>query len=461
MVGLGVTGEAVVRYAAERTAAGGSAMSFDSITVVEDRPGIPGYDKRVSIVRSLGAEVVEAPDWAALETLVRGASLVVPSPGVPGSHAVYEIAASKDVPVLSEIELAAEAAIRLGRPIVAVTGTNGKTTVTTLITEMLTASGIRAIAAGNIGRPLLDAVHDSVDVVVAEVSSFQLAYTKAFRPRVGVLVNIAPDHQDWHSSFADYVEAKARIFANQTSEDLLVRNIDDLAVTEMSSHAPARVVDCSLDPASAGAWRVADGVLVTAHDDPIVGVDELSHSAPHDLMNALLAAAAAAAMGADVSGIKRALRSFKGLPHRVTFVGEAGGVRFYDDSKATNPHATLSALEGFESVVLIAGGRNKGLDLSALTQGASRVRAVVAIGDAAAEVEAAFSEVRPVSRASSMREAVGIAAAQASSGDVVLLSPACASFDWYSGYSQRGDDFASEVHRILQVGVTSRPGDEP
>lgn len=448
-----------MRYAAGHHADRHGA-AFDAITVIEDRPGTFGYEERAATARSLGIEVVEAPDRAQLEALVRDVTLVVPSPGVPRSHVVYKIAAGMNVPVLAEIELAGEAAERLDRPIVAVTGTNGKTTVTTLITEMLTASGIRAIAAGNIGRPLIDAVHDDADVVVAEVSSFQLAYTEAFRPRVGVLVNIAPDHQDWHSSFSDYAEAKARLVGNQRGEDLLVYNVDDPVVAAVAHRAPAHIVGCSLDPECSGAWRVVDGMVVTAGDDPVVEIRELSRAAPHDLTDALLAGAAATAMGVSRIGMAQTLRAFKGLPHRVTFVGEAGGVRFYDDSKATNPHATLHALDGFESVVLIAGGHNKGLDLGVLEQGAQRVRAVVAIGEAAGEIDAAFAGIRPVIHASSMGEAVAAAVAQSRSGDTVLLSPACASFDWYKSYSERGDDFTSEVRRVLETPSIPGIGDE-
>ena len=233
VVGLGVTGEAVAR----RLAADGP------VTVVDDNPSGPGFAERA------------APAAEQLAALIAAADLVVPSPGVPESHPVYGLAGRAGVPLRSEIELAGAAA-RRGLPLVAVTGTNGKTTVTTLVAAMLTAGGLRAVAAGNIGRPLLDAVHDDVDVVVAEVSSFQLRFTETFRPRVAVVLNVAEDHLDWHPSFKDYVAAKARIFANQAGDDLLVFNADDEAVADVAATAPARAVAFTLRPAAPGPWRL-------------------------------------------------------------------------------------------------------------------------------------------------------------------------------------------------------------
>jgi UDP-N-acetylmuramoylalanine--D-glutamate ligase len=309
---------------------------------------------------------------------------------------------------------------------------------------------MRAVAAGNIGRPLLDAVYDDVDVVVAEVSSFQLRFTDTFRPRVAVLLNVAEDHLDWHPCFADYVAAKARIFANQAADDLLVFNADDEAVAAVAGTAPARSVGFSLRPETAGAWRVEAGSLVRPEGTAFLAVDALARAGPPDIANALAAAATAFDLGASDAAVAGVLGSFAGLPHRVTPVGQSGGVTFVDDSKATNPHAALAALAGFDSVVLVAGGRNKGLDLGVLRREAGRIRAVVAIGEAADEVAGCFAGIRPVRRAGSMAEAVRVGAELAQPGDTVLLSPACASFDWYSGYAARGDDFAREVTALLE-----------
>ncbi len=432
VLGLGVTGDAVVR---QRVATG------DEVTVVEDAPGDDAYRDRRATAVATGADVVEQPDADRLVSLVRRSDLLVPSPGVNERHPAIEAARQAGIAIRAEVDLAAELATARGRSLIAVTGTNGKTTVTTLITCMLNESGIAASAAGNIGVALLDAVDADSGVLVAEVSSFQLAFTtEAFRPRIAVLLNVAPDHLDWHGSFERYASAKARVFANQRPDDVLVFNRDDEVTARLAAGAPSRLVAFSIDE-DAGASDVED-VLFTVS---------------HDRANALAAAAAASEAGATRAGITRALDDYPRLHHRVARVGNAGGVQYYDDSKATNPHATLSAVRGFDridgQVVLVAGGRNKGLDLSVLRELAPRLRGVVTIGEAAGDVEAAFAGAAPTARARSMKEAVVFAARRAQPGDVVLLSPACASFDWYPSYAARGDDFAHEVARLSERGV--------
>ncbi len=412
-----------------------------------------------SAVVADGAVVVERPDAREAAAHGRAADLVVPSPGVRPDHPAVAAAHDAGVPVRSEIDLAA-ARLR-ARPdaprLVAVTGTNGKTTVTTLIDAMVRAVGIASSAAGNIGRPLLDAAGDDVAVVVAEVSSFQLEFTTdAFAPDVAVLLNVAEDHIDWHGSTGVYAEAKARLFAHQAADGLLVVNGDDPVADALADGAPGRVTRFSLGAPTGAGYGVRGGDLV----GPAGVVAPVPESgAPHDTANALAAAAAALEVGADVDAVAGALAGFGGLAHRVQMVGELDGVRFYDDSKATNPHATASALAGFDRVVLIAGGRNKALDLGGLRAEASRLRAVVAIGEAAGEVEAAFRGAVPVVYAGSMHEAVRVAMARARTGDAVLLSPACASFDWYESYAARGDDFADEVARLGEP--AAYPNGEP
>jgi UDP-N-acetylmuramoylalanine--D-glutamate ligase len=441
VVGLAATGASVVSY----TRAAGH-----DVTVLDDAPGTSdAYAARVEQARADGAVVLARPDRDDAVARARAADLVVPSPGVHPDHPALVAAHAAAVPVRSEIDLAA-ARLR-ARPdaprLVAVTGTNGKTTVTTLIDAMLRAAGVASTAAGNIGRPLLDAVGDDVAVVVAEVSSFQLAFTTdAFAPDVAVLLNVAEDHLDWHGSAEAYAQAKAKLFRHQGADDLLVVNRDDAVATRLAADAPGRVVRFGAGAPGPGGY----GVIGTELVGPIgVLAARPATDAPHDVANALAAAAAALAVGADGDAIARALTDFGGLAHRVQLVGERAGVRYYDDSKATNPHATASALAGFEHAVLIAGGRNKGLDLGGLRVHAPQLRAVVAIGEAASEVEAAFSGVVPVVRAGSMHDAVRAAALVAQSGDAVLLSPACASFDWYESYAARGDDFAREVTALL------------
>lgn len=441
VVGLRTTGLAAARHL---VAAG------DEVTVVEERPGQPGYPARVEAVRAAGAALVEAPEGADWPALVAGTDLVVPSPGVAPGHPVLLAAAAAGVPVRGDVDLALEAA-RV--PVVAVTGTNGKTTVTTLIASMLEAEGLRAPAAGNIGWALLDALDRPMDALVAEVSSFQLhTTTAAFRPRVAVLLNVAEDHLDWHGSFEAYAADKAKVFAHQSGDDLLVYNADDPVVARLAATAPARRVACSTAVGATEGYRIDGGALVDPAGRSIVEVGELPMRAPHDLANALAAAAAAMELGAGAEAVRGALRAARRLHHRVEPIGETRGVRYVDDSKATNPHATLTAVLGFDRSVLIAGGRNKGIDLGVLRPLAPRLRGVVAIGEAAPEVVAAFEGSVATVVAASMRSAVRAAADMAEPGDVVLLSPACASFDWYRSYEERGDDFRTEVERFAAEG---------
>ncbi len=443
VIGLARTGEAVaLRLASEGL----------DVTVAEESPEGDAYRRRRDSVLSRGVAVSESPDSDRWRSLAAGADLVVPSPGVPAGHAAIRAALEAGVAVRSEVDLAAE---RIGVPLIAVTGTNGKTTVTELTARILDASGVRAVAAGNIGRPLIELAGagsgprgdgPDLDVVVAEVSSFQLAFTEVFRPRVAVLLAVAEDHTDWHGSFEAYVAAKARIFANQRDDDLLVYDADDPVARSMVVDAPALRMGCSLLP---GPGYHLEGDSLCAGADVLARTGDLRRALPHDLLNSLAASAAAAHLGATPDGVLSALRGFETLPHRVSLVGESGGVRWYDDSKATNPHAALAATRSFDRVVLLAGGRNKGLDLGALARAADHVVSVVAFGEAAGEVEAAFADIRPVERARTMHEAVLAAGRAARAGDVVLLSPGCASYDSYTDYAERGDDFATEVQSLL------------
>jgi UDP-N-acetylmuramoylalanine--D-glutamate ligase len=428
VLGLGIAGASAARRLAQRGW---------SVTVVEDRP----TDASRARAAELDVEVVEAP--ADVTSLVDAADVVVPSPGVPVGHPAIQHALASGVRVWTEFELAARWSTI---PMVAITGTNGKTTVTTLVESMLRESGLRTLAAGNTDIPLVDAIEEELDVVVVEASSFRLEFTETFRPRVAVWLNLAEDHLDWHPSMEAYAAAKARIWAAQGPDDVAVVNAEDPVVVAHAAAAPSRVVTFGL---AAGDWHVAGGSLVRPDGSELVAVADLWRSLPHDCTNALAAAAAALAAGATEDDVRAALRSFQGLPHRLVLVGDDGGVRYYDDSKATDPHATIAALRSFASAVLIAGGRNKGLDLSVLGEEAGHVRAVVAIGDAAPEVVAAFEGRVPVTEAPSMDAAVAAARAFAEPGDAVVLSPGCASFDWYRNYGERGDDFARAVREAL------------
>jgi UDP-N-acetylmuramoylalanine--D-glutamate ligase len=432
VLGLGVTGRAVVRALARRG---------EQAVVVDDRPTDDGR----ALCDELGVDLVEAPAEPALAKAIAAADAVVPSPGVPDHHPIFRLAGSAGVPVLSEFDLAARWD---DRPHVAITGTNGKTTVTELTRSMLEASGRRAVAVGNTEVPLVAAIDDpTVDVFVVEASSFRLLHSARYAPAVGTWLNLAPDHLDNHATLDAYIAAKARLWADQRPDQVAIGNADDPVVASHLAVAPGRHVTFGL---GSGADHHVDGDrLVLADGRTLARTGELHRAFPHDLANALAAAASALEGGGTSDGARAALLAFRGLPHRVALVGEAGGVQWYDDSKATAPHATRAAVRGFDSVVLVAGGRNKGLDLGDLAGEADRIRAVVAIGEAAPEVAAAFDGLRPVRAASSMDDAVDAAASLARPGDVVLLSPACASFDWYTSYAERGDDFVRAVREHL------------
>jgi UDP-N-acetylmuramoylalanine--D-glutamate ligase len=421
------------------------------VRAIEDDPEPSGAAEAAA---ADGVDLLAWPSPEEAERAGAAAQLVVVSPGVPLSHPALRAAPPNAV--VSEIELA----YRLTDvPMVAITGTNGKTTVTSLVTEMLHCAGIEAVAAGNIGTPLIEAAPvpgapDQPQYLVVEVSSFQLALTHDFRPVVGTWLNLADDHLDWHGSRAAYATAKERIWACQLSGDVAVANGDEPAVLAAARRGKARVVTFGTGPDCD--YRPEGGLLLGPGGERIGEVSQLPRSFPHDVANVLAAIATAVAAGAEVEACFDAATRFAAGRHRIELVGERAGVRYYDDSKATTPSAVIAALAGFDSVVLVAGGHNKGLDLAeiaAYTGGRSglRVRGVVAIGEAAAEVEQAFKDQAPVVEAGSMAEAVRAAAQMARPGDAVLLSPGCASFDWYTSYAERGDDFARAVRRVGEV----------
>jgi len=432
LVGFGLTNQAVADALSRRG---------HDVVVTDDSPT---EASRIA-ARRRNIELVEMPDRITYDHLVQAATVVLPSPGVGDTHVALELARRHGIPVRSEFDLAEE---WNHRPVLAVTGTDGKTTVTTLVTDMLRASGVHAVAAGNNELPLVAAIDDpTTDVFVVEASSFRLDHSEHFAPRVGTWLNFAPDHLNLHRSLAAYENAKARLWRDQPADAVAVGSMDDPVVLKHLSQARARHVTFGLGrPAD---YHVEDGHLVGDHGVPLADVDELWRSFPHDLSNALGAAATALAGGATVDGVHEALVSFRGLAHRIELVASHDDVHWFDDSKATTPNATAAAIRSFPSVVLIAGGQNKGLDLRVLAEDAPRIRAVVAIGEAAAEVEQAFAGVRPVVAARSMIDAVGQASTLARAGDAVLLSPACASFDWYKSYGERGDDFAARVRDLI------------
>ncbi len=435
VVGFGVTGRAVARALVDR-----------GITpiVVDDRPN-PGAEAAAS---DLGLDLIGAPSGDDLERAVTGASSVLPSPGLPDHHHAFELARTHGIPVLSEFDLAR---VWDDRPILAITGTNGKTTVTMMVTEMLERSGIRSEAVGNTDVPLVEAISDpTTEVFVVEASSFRLGHSRRFSPVVGAWLNFAPDHLDAHHSLDAYEQSKARIWHHLTDGAVAVANADDdvvMAHADTLRGGPARLERFSLTRQFEW-WvdRSSGEDVLRSPEGLIASVSDLRRSQPHDVANALAAAAIARGGGADPDAIAETLASFSGLPHRLELLGTADGVTWYNDSKATVPHATAVAVSGFDSVVLIAGGRNKGLDMATLASTVPPVRAVVATGAAADEVAAVYEAVVPVEQADSMEQAVDLARKLARPGDVVLLSPACTSFDWYPNYVERGRDFTRLVN---------------
>lgn len=452
--GVAIAGEAIARALAARGA---------DVVLADDAP----TDERRQIAADLGTELVEAPDAGQVAALVRGVDLVAPAPGVPETHPVIRAALAAGVPVRTEIDLAYEwEQQRPGgpRPMIGVTGTDGKTTTTMMVAAMLEAGGLRTAAVGNTEVPLVSALDDDVDAFAVECSSFRLSWIRSFRTEAAIWLNLAPDHQNWHVSMDSYEQAKANIWRHQRSTDVAVGWADDPTVLRRLAQAPARHVTFALAGADYHVADRPDGAVLAGPGGEFAAAASLCRRFPHDLSNALAAAAACLESGLVAPGsIDAGLAAFRFPPHRIEPLGTHLGVEWYNDSKATSPHAALTAIRSFDSIVLIAGGRNKGLDLASLGSESTRIRSVVAIGEAATEIEAAFSGVRPVRRAASMEEAVALAAAAAVPGDVVLLSPACASFDWYptGGYPARGDDFRRLVARLGERGADSVPDGPP
>lgn len=381
-------------------------------------------------------------------------AMYCPAPGVPESHQLFLVASQTEVEICGELELAYrwESQRPSGpRPFLAVTGTDGKTTTTMLATHMLNVGGVRACAAGNTETPLVEALALDVDCFVVECTSFRLSATSTFRAETAAWLNLAPDHLDWHTSLETYIAAKARIFEQQSGSDTAIGYLDDPIVAEHLGLAPGRHVGFAL---AHGDYRAESGCLVSPHGE-LIAIADLARPLPHDQLNALAATAMILEAGLlEPEDLAAGLSSFTAPPHRIELVAEIDGIRWINDSKATTPHAALAALSGFDSVILIAGGRNKGVDLAMLAEARDRIRGLVAIGEDGEAILAALSGVRPAQRAMSMADAVDAAAAMAQPGDVVLLSPACASFDWYprGGYVARGEDFRLQVRQRVARG---------
>jgi UDP-N-acetylmuramoylalanine--D-glutamate ligase len=434
--GLAIAGQAVARELVRRG---------ESVVLADDAVS----DLHQAFSKQIGMPLVALTSSSEIQQVLNSVARVAPAPGIPEGHPVIVAARELGLEICSELDIAyryERDSPRGPRPMVGITGTDGKTTTTMMTAAILESAGLRTMAVGNTDVPLISALNTDARAFAVECSSFRLAHTQQFRMCASAWLNFAPDHLDWHPNLSDYFEAKAKMWAHCVEGDVAVAPFDDLRIIEAAQASNARVVTFGI---AGGDYHSFDGWLCGPMGR-IMPISEMGRSLPHDVSNALAAIAVCLEAGlANVADVASALQSFKNAPHRIQFVGEKGGVRWFNDSKATSPHAVSVALNSFENIVLIAGGKNKGLDLSALAEQPSRMRAVVAIGDASDEVAHAFTGVCEIKRATSMQEAVNMADSFAQDGDVVLLSPGCTSYDWYANYGQRGEDFMKCVGKLL------------
>lgn len=442
VVGLGKTGMTLVSFLLRQGAQ----------VMVSDSRELPEVEKMVSPFKGIGLPLILEGGGHRVPFFLTADQVVV-SPGIPLDLPALKAVEEKGIPILGEIELFADLA---STPVVAVTGTNGKTTTTALLNEMLVNSGKKTFLGGNIGRPLMDYVLNGQDkeIVVAEISSFQLDTTSRFSPRVGLLLNITEDHLDRYPDYQAYIDSKAGLFRNQGENDPAVLNWDDPIVRSIGERLSGPVYFFSrtrrLDQ---GAYTDQNrAIILLGSLREVYDLEGFLLPGVHNLENALAAILGARLMGADPSAIQKTLLTFKGFGHRVQQVGEVKGIQFYDDSKATNVGAVVKALEGFDRpIILIAGGRDKGGDyhpLKELVQ--TRVKCLILIGEAREKMVRELGLLTKTELADTLEEAVLKAFEQAKSGDVILLSPACSSFDMFRDYVHRGEVFQKVVQELTE-----------
>jgi UDP-N-acetylmuramoylalanine--D-glutamate ligase len=451
VVGLGRTGLAAARFLHHRGAR----------VLVTDRAGEKELGDAVGVLRQLGVRVEIGSHRA---DSFQDADLIMVSPGV--DHTIEPIAQAnaRGVPIIGEVELASAF---IKDPIIAVTGTNGKTTTTALLGQMLENSGISVFVGGNIGNPLIEYVskEQTAQIVVAEISSFQLDTIVTFRPKVSVLLNITPDHLDRYPDFEAYADSKMRIFKNQQADDLAILNgLDRLIRTKTKNIKCRRLFFPNLEAGEQGAILNEKRIILRLNhvhsvirnlqsefrNHEYLDISRMHLQGRHNFENACAASIAALASGATLNGIQKALDHFKGLPHRLEHVATINAVDYYNDSKATNVDGVLRALECFSRpVVLLMGGRDKGGDFKMLQESIrNHAKELIVMGEAAESIRSALGQQTRTKVAASMQEAVTTAFQDAQPQDVVLLSPGCASFDWYSNYAERGDDFRRAVEKL-------------
>jgi UDP-N-acetylmuramoylalanine--D-glutamate ligase len=459
VVGLGMSGVAAARFLKNRGA---------SVTIT-DMAKAETLSSHLSLVRGMGIETELGRHR--FETF-ENADLIVLSPGVPHTISPVTRAKEKGIPVIGEIELASWF---IREPIVAITGTNGKTTTTVLLGEMLRKSGHKVFVGGNIGDPLIGYADkaEKAEIVVAEVSSFQLDTIDSFRPRVGVLLNIAEDHLDRYPDFSAYAESKSRIFENQQESDVAIFNGDDPLIRSIAENVKSRTMPFYYAPGVCPETKYGgaigkDRIVVNPPKRFAYGqknfrktgsetgnfftldLSEINLPGRHNLENVTAACLAAFAVGATAEGVRAAVRNFKGLPHRLEYVASVDEVGYFDDSKATNVDSVVRALECFSRpVILIMGGRDKGGDYGLLKDGIRRhAKILIVMGEAKEAIRSALGSVARIKTAGSMEDAVSQCHQEAVPGDVVLLSPGCSSFDMYENYAQRGEFFRKAVSNL-------------
>jgi UDP-N-acetylmuramoylalanine--D-glutamate ligase len=450
VIGLARTGVATALFCASR----GAAVSATDIRSAEQLGDAVGRLRAAGIRLELGE-----PSQAILD----GQRLVIPSPGVPADAWLLHQARARGIPVWSEIELASH--FLRGR-LIGITGSNGKTTTTSLTEHILRSAGFTTVLAGNIGTPLIAQVARTTDatVTVAELSSFQLELVESFRPQVAVFLNLTPDHLDRHKTLSAYGAAKARIFENQTPEDFAVLNLDDRASAGYRPSRPQVYWFSRRTTVDQGASLEEGEIVFRQHGkaEGILAAGEVPLLGAHNLENVLAAAVAARLAGVEPLDLAAGIRSFRGVEHRIELVAEIEGVRYYNDSKATNVDATQKALESFPGrILIILGGKDKGSDYTELRDALGR-KAVLAllIGAAADKIERQIRGSVAIERTDTLEAAVEEAFRAAHPGDIVLLAPACASFDQFENYEHRGRVFKELVYR-LQKKLPSEPGAAP
>lgn len=435
IIGLGRTGKSVARCV---LAHGGRVRITDS------------QADAVASARAQSDMEIRSDDDA--DALLRGVQLVIPSPGVPAKHPLLKEAVRRQVAVQSEIELAYRL---LACPVVAVTGTNGKSTTTALLGEMIQQSGQETFTGGNLGTPLIDAVGTASAVAVAEISSFQLEWVEQFRPQIGVFLNLSEDHLDRHGSFEQYGRTKRRLFAQQRQSDWVVMNRDDARVQALCHRLPGRLFSFGWTPLagdrSEGAWVEAETlILCHAGREMYYAIDDIPLRGRHNIANVTAAVSAATLWGVPPAIIQSVLASFTGLPHRLELVAEKNGVAYINDSKGTNIDAVVQSLNSFsEPVILLAGGVEKGGDYRPLREVVqTKVKKLILFGQAQRSLRAALGQDTETLLVNALDEAIQAAHRGAQAGDIILLSPACASFDQFRNYAHRGEAFRAYVEAL-------------